>query len=164
MTHNAIMCNSSNLVKKQIIFNKTYVFTLADYSFGNLSSLMVTNIFKDGRVFSHFIEKWLSVNFQLLHILGCKSYDLVDENDENIKYDQKTFTSRGCKYMPSNMIGQGRTFDKDIFELKAKDLNYIIVSNVNFPEIKIKFVKGIDLLIDYPNGTIPSKDHIKFFD
>jgi hypothetical protein len=65
--------------------------------------------------------------------------------------------------MPSNMIGEGRKFDKEIFETKAQNLNYIIVSNVNFPEIKIKFVKGTDLLITYPNGTIPSKDFIKFF-
>ena len=65
--------------------------------------------------------------------------------------------------MPSNMIGEGRKFDKEIFENKAKDLNYIIVTNVNFPEIKIKFVKGTDLIIQYPNGSIPSKDLIKFF-
>jgi hypothetical protein len=84
-------------------------------------------------------------------------------NDENIKYDQKTFTARGCKFMPSNMIGERRKFDKKIFEEKAKKLIYIIISNVEFPEIKIKFVKGIDLIVDYPDGKIPSKDLIKFF-
>ena len=150
-------------MKNQITFNNTYIYNLADYSFGNLSSQMIIEIFKDGRPFSYFIEKWLSVNFQLLHIGGCKAYDFVDENDENIKYDQKTFTSRGCKFMPSNMIGEGRKFDKEIFETKAQNLNYIIVSNVNFPEIKIKFVKGTDLINTYPNGTIPSNDFIKFF-
>ena len=152
-----------NCVKNHIIFNKTFIYNLTAYSFGNLSSSMIIEIFKDGRPFSHFIEKWLSVNFQLTHITGCKSYDFVDSNDENIKYDQKTFTSRGCKFMPSNMIGEGRKFDKEIFENKAKNLNYIIVSNVNFPEIKIKFVKGTDLINDYPNGSIPSKDLIEFF-
>ena len=152
-----------NCVKNQNIFNKTFTYNLTDYSFGNLSSSMIIEIFKDGRPFSHFIEKWLSVNFQLLHIEGCKAYDFVDNNDENIKYDQKTFTIRGCKFMPSNKIGEGRKFDKEIFENKAKYLNYIIVTNVNFPEIKIKFVKGTDLIIQYPNGSIPSKDLIKFF-
>jgi hypothetical protein len=151
------------MVKNQNIFNKTFIFNLVDYSFGNLPSQMIIEIFKDGRPFSHFIEKWLSVNFHLLHIGCCKAYDFVDENYENIKYDQKTFTIRGCKFMPSNMIGEGRKFDKEIFETKAQNLNYIIVSNVNFPEIKIKFVKGTDLIITYPNGTIPSKDFIKFF-
>ncbi len=61
------------------------------------------------------------------------------------------------------MIGEGRKFDKKIFEEKAKKLIYIIISNVKFPEIKIKFVKGIDLIVDYPDGKIPSKDFIKFF-
>ena len=150
-------------MKNQITFNITYIYNLSEFSFGNLPSQMIIEIFKDGRPFSHFIEKWLSLNFELIHIEGCKAYDFVDENEESIKYDQKTFTSRGCKFMPSNMIGEGRKFDKEIFETKAQNLNYIIVSNVNFPEIKIKFVKGTDLLIDYPNGTIPSKDFIKFF-
>jgi hypothetical protein len=150
-------------MKNQITFNITYIFKLAEFSFGNLPSPMIIEIFKDGRPFSHFIEKWLSLNFDLIHIGGCKAYDFVDENDENIKYDQKTFTVRGCKFMPSNMIGEGRKFDKEIFETKAQNLNYIIVSNVNFPEIKIKFVKGTDLISTYPNGVIPSKDFIKFF-
>ena len=61
------------------------------------------------------------------------------------------------------MIGEGRTFNKEIFEEKAKKLIYIIVSNCNFPEIKIKFVRGIDLIIDYPKGVIPLKDLDKFF-
>jgi hypothetical protein len=150
-------------MKNQVTFNITYIYNLAEFSFGNLSSQMIIEIFKDGRPFSHFIEKWLSLNFDLIHIGGCKAYDFVDENDENIKYDQKTFTVRGCKFMPSNMIGEGRKFDKEIFETKAQNLNYIIVSNVNFPEIKIKFVKGTDLINTYPNGVIPSKDFIKFF-
>ena len=138
---------------------------LAEYSFGNLPQAIIIEIFKDGRPFSHFIEKWLMLNYELIHIGGCKSYDFVDSNDENIKYDQKTFTKKGgCNFMPSNMIGEGRKFNKEIFEEKAKQLIYIIVSNVNFPEIKIKFVKGVDLIVDYPTGKIPSKDLVKFFD
>ena len=150
-------------MKSQITFNITYIYNLAEFSFGNLPSQMIIEIFKDGRPFSHFIEKWLSLNFDLIHIGGCKAYDFVHENNENIKYDQKTFTVRGCKFMPSNMIGEGRTFNKEIFEEKAKKLIYIIVSNINFPEIKVKFMRGIDLIIDYPTGTIPLKDFNKFF-
>ena len=84
-------------------------------------------------------------------------------NDETVKYDQKTFTKNGCKYMPSNMIGEGRSFNQDIFEKKAKQLIYIIVSNVHFPEIMVRFVKGCDLIVDYPTGNIPFKDFDKFF-
>jgi hypothetical protein len=155
--------NNGKMIETNIKYNTTFIHIIAILGFGNLSQSAIINIYKDGRPFSHFIEPWLAINYPLIHVTGCKKYDHTDINDENIKYDQKTFTARGCKFMPSNMIGEGRKFDKDIFEEKAKKLIYIIVSNVNFPEIKIKFVKGIDLIIDYPDGKIPSKDLIKFF-
>ena len=148
---------------ENITYNTTYTHTLEEFSFDNVPKSMIIETYKDGRAFSHFIEPWLAINYPLIHIKGCKKHDHVDINNENIKYDQKTFTKLGCKFMPSNMIGEGRTFNKEIFEEKAQKLIYIIISNINFPEIKIKFVRGIDLIIDYPNGKIPLKDFDKFF-
>ena len=157
--------NKMELIEtNNIKHNTTYIHTIEDFSFGNLPQSAVIDILKDCRPFSHFIEPWLAIHYPLIHIKGCKKYDHTDINNENVKYDQKTFTKAGCKFMPSNMIGEGREFNKEIFEEKAKQLIYIIVSNVNFPEIKIKFVKGIDLIVDYPTGKIPSKDLVKFFD
>ena len=63
----------------------------------------------------------------------------------------------------NEIIKDIQEFDKQLFEKKAKKLIYCIVSNINFPEIKIKFVRGINLLKLYPNGTIPLNDHVKFF-
>ena len=146
-----------------IIFNTTFCHTIEDVSFGGLPLSVMIEIFKDGRAFSHFIEAWLAITYPLTHIKRCKQYDHTDVNDETVKYDQKTFTKGGCKYMPSNMIGEGRKFNKEIFEKKAKQLIYIIVSNVHFPEIMVRFVKGCDLLVDYPTGIIPFKDFDKFF-
>jgi hypothetical protein len=146
-----------------IKYGITYSHILEEFSFGNIPKSEIIETYKDGRAFSHFIEPWLAMNYPLKHIKGCKKHDHVDMNDENIKYDQKTFTKRGCKFMPSNMIGEGRTFNKEIFEEKAKKLIYIIVSNINFPEIKIKFMRGIDLIVDYPSGIIPLKEFNKFF-
>jgi hypothetical protein len=153
----------TELESTSIELNKTMVRVIEDFSFGNLPKSAIIEIYKDGRAFSHFIEPWLAENYPLNHVKGCKKYDHTDLNDANVKYDQKTFTARGCKFMPSNMIGEGRSFNKEVFEEKAKELIYIIVSNVNFPEIKIKFVKGVDLIVDYPTGAIPSKDFVKFF-
>ena len=151
-------------IENEIEYNKTITHNIdIDNCFGNLPKSDCIELFKDGRVFSHFIERWLAINYPLNHIKGCKKYDHTDVSDENIKYDQKTFTSGGCKFMPSNMIGEGRKFNKELFEEKAKKLIYIIVSNIDFPEIKIKFVRGIDLIIDYPKGVIPLKDFVKFF-
>jgi hypothetical protein len=148
---------------KNIKHNTTFTHIIENLSFGNLSQSAIIDIYKDGRPFSHLIEPWLAINYPLIHVMGCKKYDHTDIDDENVKYDQKTFTKGGCKFMPSNMIGEGRKFDKEIFEEKAKKLIYIIVGNINFPEIKIKFVRGIDLIVDYPDGKIPSKDFDKFF-
>ena len=144
--------------------NKTFNHTIENYNFGNLSEEICKEIFKDGRVFSHFIEPWISNNYPLTHIKGCKPYDFVDNNDATILYDEKTFTKRECDFRPSNMKGQGRKFNKEEFIEKTNKLIFCIVSNVNFPEIKIKFVRGEDLLLKYPNGKIPSRDHVKFFD
>jgi hypothetical protein len=61
------------------------------------------------------------------------------------------------------MIGQGRHFDKAVFDEKSKGLNYVIVSNVKFPEIRVRFIKGADLAAMYPMGEIKPRDHEKFF-
>lgn len=147
-----------------VLLNKTFTHQITNIGFGNLSIDSIKTIFKDGRPFSHFIEKWIENNYPLKHISGCKQYDFIDNNNSEIKYDEKTFTCRGCDFRPSNMKGQGREFNKEVFIEKTNKLIFCIVSNVNFPEIKIKFVKGEDLLNLYPKGVIPLNDHVKFFD
>lgn len=146
-----------------IVFNETFTSIIQNFSFGNLPQEIVKEIFKDGRVFSHFIEQLLAQDYGLTHIKGCKDHDLVDPQNPETKYEQKTFTRRECDFTPSNMKGQGRHFDKAVFDEKSKGLNYVIVSNLNFPEIKVRFVKGAELAALYPNGSIPKRDHDKFF-
>jgi hypothetical protein len=147
-----------------VSLNKIYCTIIENVSFGILPSNQVNAILKDGRIFSHFIEKYLAeLHPSLNWISGCKPYDLTDLDDPNIKYDQKTFTKNGCKFMPSNMIGTGRTFNQAEFIEKSKILTYIIVDNVDFPEITYKFVNGVVLATEYPNGCIPFKHRKKFF-
>ena len=126
-----------------------------------LFSIFYFNINFDN--FSHLIEKWISLAYPLQHIEGCQAYDFIDENFPETKYDEKTFTKNGCKFCPSNMLGQGRVFDREIFEEKTRKLIFCIVSNVNFPNIKIRFVRGIELLQRYPNGIIPFREHDDLF-
>lgn len=147
-----------------VLLNKTYTHILKNLSFDKLSEIVILEILKDGRPFSHFIEHWLEETYPLKHIKGCKEYDFIDINNSEIKYDEKTFTKGGCKFCPSSMLGTGRKFNKEIFQEKANNMIYIIVSNINLPEIKIKFVSGSELIKTYPNGTIPLSDHVKFFD
>jgi hypothetical protein len=122
----------------------------------------MNEIFKDGRAFAHFIEAWLALNYDFSHVKGCKKYDFIDS--EGRKYDEKTFTINGCSCSPSNMKGAGRKFDQQKFDDSASNLIYVVVSNVHFPEIKVKFVKGDELMVHYPKGEIPLKDFDKFFD
>lgn len=156
--------NTQMLSIPSVVLNKTFNHTITNYVFGNLSEQVCREIWKDGRPFSHFIEVWLAENYPLIHIKGCKKHDFIDPECDEIIYDEKTFTSKGCNFCPSNMLGQGRKFDKEIFEEKSKKMIFCIVSNVDFPNIKVRFVRGEDLLIHYPNGKIPLNDHIKFFD
>ena len=147
-----------------VALDVTHTYNLENISFDNLPPEIVNSIMKDGRVFSHFIEKWLEKKYPIIHIPGCKDHDFIDINNSEIKYDEKTFTeSSGCNFCPSNMLGQGRIFDQEIFQEKAKKLVYCIVSNIHFPLIKVKFARGLDLIAKYPKGKIPLKDHIKFF-
>ena len=152
---------SESLVSVEL--NKTFTHTIKNYTFGNLPDNVCKEIFKDGRPFSHFIECWIAENYPLVHIKGNKHYDFIDKNFPETLYDEKTFTKNGCKFCPSNMLGQGRVFDKEIFEEKTKKMIFCIVSNIKFPKIKVRFIKGYDLLNKYPNGMIPLTDEIKFF-
>lgn len=152
----------SSLLSFPIEYGKTHTHLIKNINgFGNLPETTVANIYKDGRPFAHFIEPWLAANYPLIHINGCKSYDHIDLNKN--KYEQKTFTQHGCNFAPSYMVGKSRTFNKKICEEKANELIYIIVSNIYFPEIKVKFVKGSDLIEEYPKAFIPRRDYDKFF-
>jgi hypothetical protein len=146
-----------------IVFNTTIERKIENVSFDTLPVEVLHELFKDGRIFSHFMERILAKDYGLTHVPGCKGHDIVDPVNPDIKYEQKSFTGNGCKFMPSNMIGQGRHFDKEVFDEKSKHLIYIIVSNLHFPTLKIRFVKGPELAAKYPNGEIKLKDHDNFF-
>jgi len=152
-----------SLTTPSIELDKTFNHTISDYGFGNLSNTKCKEILRDGRVFAHFVEVWICENYPLIHVKGCKKYDFTDKNYPVILYDEKTFTQRGCNFAPSSMRGSGRNFDEKIFIEKTVKLIFCIVSNIDFPNIKIRFVRGTNLIAKYPNGKIPLKDHHSFF-
>jgi hypothetical protein len=145
-----------------IEFNKTVGKKITNYGFDDLPLETLDQMYKDGRPVSYPLEFVTARDYGLTYIPGCKGHDFVDSS--NNKYDQKGFTKNGCEFMPSSMIGARRTFDKDVFDEKVKDMIYVIVSVINFPEIKTRFVKGSELAGLYPNGKISLKDHDKFFE
>jgi hypothetical protein len=153
----------------------TQTFKLGNIGFDSLSGETLLDVYRDGRAFSHFVEPWLAAKtwrdldtgapFTLTHVRGCKDHDfsVTTEAGQTLLYDAKTFTKRGCKFMPSSMIGTGRKFDAEEFRSKVKNMAYIVVDNVDFPAITVKFATGESLARLYPNGYIPVKDRVKFF-
>jgi hypothetical protein len=137
----------------QIELNKTYHFTIKNYSFGDLSTEAMNEICQDGRVASHLLEPQLVHWFpELIHIKGCKDHDHTDHSGQ--KYDAKNFTKGGLRFKPSNMIGTGRTFNYQGMVDKAQDMIYIACDIIDFPQIKVIFKEGMDLVREYPNGEI----------
>ena len=164
LDNDTIVTIESPLISSSVELDTTSTYDIENFGFDDLSTEETIEIYKDGRVFSHFIEKWLTKRFPITHVGGCKKYDFVDNTYHNTKYDEKTFTKGGCNFCPSNMIGQGRKFDEAIFREKTLGMIFAVVSNIQFPRIKIKFMRGSNLIKMYPKGHIPLKDHDKFFD
>jgi len=149
--------------KPSVMLNTTFTHKIDNIAFDNLPKDICIDIFKDGRPFSHFIEHWISNNYPIKHVSGCGPYDFIDENDPTILYDEKTFTKKGLKFCPSNMIGTGRKFNEELFKKKCESLIFCVVSNIKFPEIKIIFLEGKELALKYPRGRVPIKDYDNIF-
>ena len=145
-----------------IELNKTYKFDIPVFSFGNLSNEELIEVFKDGRFASPFLERQLTKWFpELTHVKGNKGHDHRDK--DGILYDAKNFTKRGLKFMPSNQVGQGRTFDAKVAHGKAKGLIYIACDIVEFPSIRVRFSRGRDLINTYPDCKVPLSDREAYF-
>jgi hypothetical protein len=61
------------------------------------------------------------------------------------------------------MIGCGRHFDQKVFDAHAAELVYMLVDNTDFPNISVRFERGISLATAYPKGTIPHRERDKLF-
>tara|TARA_R100000008_G_scaffold53577_2_gene32545 strand:+ start:42 stop:491 length:450 start_codon:yes stop_codon:yes gene_type:complete len=137
----------------QIELDKTYIREIKNFSFGDLSRETLIEIFKDGRVASHVLERQLVHWFpDLTHVGGCEGHDHVDSTGQ--LYDAKNFTKRGLNFKPSKMLGVGRTFDYKAMVKKASEMIYIACDIVDFPKVRIIFKNGTELARDYPNGKI----------
>ena len=148
----------------KVKLNETFDFKVRNFTFGDLSEQETIDCFKDGRVASHFLERQLTKWFpELIHIKGCKDHDHVDQN--GTKYDAKNFTpSGGLKFMSSNMLGTGRKFNPTVAHEKASHLIYICCDIVDFPQVRVLFRKGTELIVEYPKCAIPLSKRAVLFD
>jgi hypothetical protein len=145
-----------------IEFDKTYSFMIDNIKFGSLSNEKIIDIFKDGRVASHFLEKMLEEWFPELVFVDGNGYDHINKKSK-VKYDQKCFTKGGCGFAKSILVGGGRTFNLAEATKHSAEMNYIICDIVDFPKVKVVFAKGKDLLTRYPKCRIPFRDRELIF-
>lgn len=140
----------------KIKFNKTYDFDLTGkVQFGNLPLEEIHELFKDGRVASKFLEHYIPIWFPEVKFVDEDGYDHIDK--QGVKYDLKGFTKGGAGYAPSNMIGAKRKINVAEMHAHAKTINYIFSDITEFPKVRVVFKTGEDMVRDYPNGKIPSK-------
>ena len=151
----------------KVQYDKVYSFDLAGkVGFGTLTEKECFEILSDGRPSSHFLEVQLTKWFpELEHIKGCKDHDhVIKTGTKLVKIDAKNFTkSGGCKFMPSSMLGIGRTFNEKEFKRHANEINYAICDITRLPIVKVVFKKGDVLAEQYPKGQIGKKQRSVIF-
>lgn len=152
-----------NAIKTSVKLNKTYVHTINNFGFDNIPKHIISELYKDGRYFSHVSEQWIEENYPLRTIYGCQKFDFQDIKYPETFYEAKTFTKYGCNFRSSFMKGTGRVFNDNLFQIHTKNAVFCIISNVNFPEIRVKFISGVDLLKLYPSGIISYNHYYNFF-
>ena len=148
----------------KVKLNKTFDFEIHNVAFGDLTKEEAIDICKDGRLASHFLELQLTKWFpELTHVTGCKDHDHVDQN--GTKYDAKNFTrSSGLYFGPSNMRGSKRKFIQSVAHEKASCLIYICCDIVDFPQVRVLFRKGTELIVEYPKCNISLGKRAVFFE
>lgn len=144
-----------------IDYERVYEYTIDNISFGSLPRDVVVELFKDGRVASHFLERQLEVWFPELTFVNAKGHDHLDP--EGNLYDQKCFTKGGLGFAPSHMGGKGRVFVQEEAHEHAKDVTYICCDIIDFPKVRVVFRRGSDLIVEYPKCKVPFKNRELFF-
>lgn len=146
-----------------IILNTVFTHKIDNCRFGTLPKEKIFKIFDNELIFSHFINPWLAHFYALNYIPGYEYFSFTDKFHSEIRYEQLTFTTRGCRFTKPSMFKPNEILDSSILKRQSGSLIYIIVENINFPNIKVKFISGADLFSKYPKGEIDYKQHKKIF-
>ena len=150
------------MVKNKVEYNKVFEYDFGgQVQFGKLPEEKLYDLFKDGRIASHFLEQYVPLWFPDLVFVDKKGYD--HEDSVGHKYDLKGFTIRGASYVPSKMLGAGRKVNLVEVEKHAKYISYIFSDITNFPKVRIVFKTGKEMLKQFPNGKIKANEINELF-
>ena len=145
----------------EIEYNKNHTFKI-NASFGDLPQDLINTMYQDGRVASKFLENILPYWFTDLEFVDKKGYDHVNKVTGR-KLDAKCFTKGGLGFAPSSMLGAGRKINIEEAHAHANTIDYIVCDVIEFPKVVVRFVKGSDLVNDYPKCRVTYKKREQFF-
>lgn len=120
-------------------------------TFPGLTAKEVSDLYRDGRVASKFLEVYFSRVFGW-ELVDAKNYDFLTKDFEMVEF--KTLTKRGCNFLPSRMKGSSRKVNHEEANKVIKENLYLICDIRMFPVIRYEIYKGEELLTKYPNYTI----------
>jgi hypothetical protein len=148
----------------KIDYDTIYCFDFTDQvMFGKLPKNTVYELFHDGRVASKFLENYIPIWFPELRFVDATGYDHVDVETGTRKWDLKGFTKGGASYVPSNMIGAGRSINLQEAHDHANTIDYIFSDIIDFPCVRIQFKSGQELVKEFPKGKIDVKYRDRLF-
>ena len=150
----------------KIDYDTIYHFDLTDrVQFGEMPDATLYKIFQDGRIISKFLEHYIPIWFPEVKFVDARGHDHVDVATGLKKWDLKGFTIKsGARYMPSNMIGGGRTKNLQEAHAHAHTIDYIFSDVIDFPKIRIQFKTGTELVTRFPSGEIAVRQRDELFD
>lgn len=146
-----------------IQIGRVYHFKIRNLAFGPLRRETLHSIFRDGRACSKLVENCLTQWFPELKMASSSNSTGFDHHWGSRKVELKSFTKSGCNFLPSYMVGSGRTADpeKASEELTA---DLLCISDITeFPKISVRFVDHVWAYKKYPKGKIKAKEGADFF-
>ena len=120
-------------------------------TFPGLTEKEVTELYRDGRVASKFLEVYFARLFKW-ELVDAKNYDFLTPSYQKVEF--KTLTKRGCNFLPSRMKGSSRKVDSAEAEKVIIENLYLICDIRLFPVIRYKLYEGKELLRKYPKYVI----------
>lgn len=138
---------------KKLQFNVIYELNFSTFHVPYCTKEQITNMCSNGSFMSHINEAVAANIYNIIHQQG-NGYDYPLQEGIEKQLDQKTFSKKGLKFMPSYMIGKGRKFNKEEFDQHVLVTDYIITDITNFPMIRFVIRSGIELAKDFPKGSV----------
>jgi hypothetical protein len=83
------------------------------------------NLFADGRVSGEILQRVAIRQFGLLTSKNCELYDATFPLSQE-KIEIRLITRNGVQTRPSNQIGAGRSFDKNLYMKKLVKVEYFL--------------------------------------